>query len=1005
LPSSNSLSFVKGETAGVINEDYSYTFGTLPSTFSTSPSYSDPYHWSFYATLTPAATAVNGMCGSSNAADLTSAPATNLCSTGTASAVSGSGPWTWTCAGSNGGTTASCEALLLVNGACGSSNGADLTSAPTTNLCSAGTASSVAGAGPWSWTCAGSNGGTTASCSANLLINGACGSANGAAVTSAPTANLCSAGVASAVTGSGPWDWTCAGISGGTTASCSAPLKSSVVNGACGSSNGADLTSAPTANLCSTGTASAVTGSGPWDWTCAGSGGGTTASCSANLEISGACGSANGVAVTSAPTSNLCTTGTASSVTGSGPWDWSCAGSNGGSTASCSAPVESTGQSLESIALSGSSFVSGSAAGYPSGSYIGTLSTILSPATPVFDGSYQLVASGGSCSGGDTTHFEISGDAVEVNGAPPAGTYTICVKATEGGTSLTQGFTLTGGNLINASSYCAANGGGNGSASSPWQAACIQAAVNAANPGDTVFLAAGNWKLNTANSSVSIATAINLVGAGSGNTFDTYGHPNNGFCSTYGASGNNYDCLANGTFTRVYTAGTNYAYAGQTAFGGGGYIQFNSCSGCSISNVFIDGSVATGGGDIWGTVNFYNGTNETANNVRVWAFGNSGFNPETQFYVFGTTNMLVQNSVFAEPPIINGSDNYPGGQVFQDQWHNYSTINNNLFYQQTYNGFTVDNITITGNAFYIYTDSIGNPSIYPTQADEGCSNTGCYNGSTTGDYYYYARNNLFYTPGNSLGIGGGVNDPTTNGIVNDQQWSGNWLTASAAWLDTCVWRFLSGSCDPGEVGSVGMQVDGMSFSNNSVLATASTDLDFRGDGCPGSGGPNVGTGSPCSGSTLNSMQCVDCSAQDNFLSSPSNQYLTDANSVNPSQRNNYCTGSSFSGCKTSGFTTAPTVSFTLGNLYEFNGTYYVPFTATSFTAQYGAVQWLASTSSTPPTSSDSRWSSNNASFPDTAANSYIPPVYLSGVAHGDTVYLWVMDSANHISAPASALIP
>ncbi|HSU07521.1 MAG TPA: hypothetical protein VLI93_18300, partial [Acetobacteraceae bacterium] len=39
-----------------------------------------------------------------------SAPETGLCSAGTASKVSGSGPWTWTCAGSLGGTTASCQA-------------------------------------------------------------------------------------------------------------------------------------------------------------------------------------------------------------------------------------------------------------------------------------------------------------------------------------------------------------------------------------------------------------------------------------------------------------------------------------------------------------------------------------------------------------------------------------------------------------------------------------------------------------------------------------------------------------------------------------------------------------------------------------------------------------------------------------------------------------------------------------------------------------------------------
>jgi hypothetical protein len=58
--------------------------------------------------------------------------------------------------------------LTPSNGACGAANGAPFTAAPTTNLCSAGTASAVSGSGPWSWSCAGLNGGTTASCSANL---------------------------------------------------------------------------------------------------------------------------------------------------------------------------------------------------------------------------------------------------------------------------------------------------------------------------------------------------------------------------------------------------------------------------------------------------------------------------------------------------------------------------------------------------------------------------------------------------------------------------------------------------------------------------------------------------------------------------------------------------------------------------------------------------------------------------------------------------------------------
>jgi hypothetical protein len=49
----------------------------------------------------------------------------------------------------------------------------------------------------------------------------ACGAADGVPASSAPSANLCAAGTASAVSGTGPWSWTCS--SSGVSASCSAP--------------------------------------------------------------------------------------------------------------------------------------------------------------------------------------------------------------------------------------------------------------------------------------------------------------------------------------------------------------------------------------------------------------------------------------------------------------------------------------------------------------------------------------------------------------------------------------------------------------------------------------------------------------------------------------------------------------------------------------------------------------------------------------------------------------
>jgi len=57
----------------------------------------------------------------------------------------------------------------LISGVCGSANGEFYTSAPTTDLCLTGTASTVSSSGSWNWawTCAGSGGGATASCSAH----------------------------------------------------------------------------------------------------------------------------------------------------------------------------------------------------------------------------------------------------------------------------------------------------------------------------------------------------------------------------------------------------------------------------------------------------------------------------------------------------------------------------------------------------------------------------------------------------------------------------------------------------------------------------------------------------------------------------------------------------------------------------------------------------------------------------------------------------------------------
>lgn len=70
------------------------------------------------------------------------------------------------------------DSISTVNGSCGTSNGLSLSTAPTVGLCSAGTPSAVTGSGPWSWSCAGSGGGSTASCSASLAASVPAGDAS-----------------------------------------------------------------------------------------------------------------------------------------------------------------------------------------------------------------------------------------------------------------------------------------------------------------------------------------------------------------------------------------------------------------------------------------------------------------------------------------------------------------------------------------------------------------------------------------------------------------------------------------------------------------------------------------------------------------------------------------------------------------------------------------------------------------------------------------------------------
>ena len=349
---------------------------------------------------------VNGVCGSSSGGSYSSAPLANLCSVGESSSVTTNPTtYTWSCAGFNGGTTANCSANRIINGVCGSSNGGTFPTAPTTNLCSAGNTSSVSGSGPWSWSCNGVNGGTIANCSANITpTNGVCGTAQGHGYQSTSyidtSSERCEPGTFTSFIDNGSsWGWNCNGFNGGTNASCSAnkvatgsssnktfknqPATNLCVYGTvagqtftndiwywfctnnpgenaagyaykttCGSSNGGSFSSPPETNLCKYGGASFVTTNpSTYTWTCTGDDS-LAVSCSASRAIptNGVCGTAQGHGYQSTSyidtSSERCEPGTFTSFIDNGSsWGWNCTGLNGGTTASCSANKVAIGTS------------------------------------------------------------------------------------------------------------------------------------------------------------------------------------------------------------------------------------------------------------------------------------------------------------------------------------------------------------------------------------------------------------------------------------------------------------------------------------------------------------------------------------------------------------------------------------------------------------------------------------------------------------------------------------
>jgi YD repeat-containing protein len=381
-------------------------------------------------TATFALAPVNGVCGSTNGQSFSVVPASNLCSVGIASAISGSGPWSWTCAGTNGGTPADCIASIditgpslvvstLKNGA--QTNNATLnisgtvTDANEIRSLTINAAAITISSGSFSYPftlVTGTNtittvaidslgnsttdirtitldqtapvlivtipagNSTTAQGLANVIgtinetstvkviVNN--GSPQDASITGnsfSASANLTSglntititatdlAGNTSSIVRTVTYDDTIPSLAitnpnqDITTEQGSLTLSGTVSDSLTSATVSIHFNNLTLTPLVTSGTFSQLLtfpNTGTWPVVATATDEvGNTATATRNIifaiPANGACGTSNGGTFATAPTTSLCTSGTSSSVTGTGPWYWTCNGTDGGASVNCSA--------------------------------------------------------------------------------------------------------------------------------------------------------------------------------------------------------------------------------------------------------------------------------------------------------------------------------------------------------------------------------------------------------------------------------------------------------------------------------------------------------------------------------------------------------------------------------------------------------------------------------------------------------------------------------------------
>jgi hypothetical protein len=116
--------------------------------------------------------APNASCGSANGAPSGVPPSAGLCGAGSfaTNITTSAGQWLWTCQSGSGSIACAAPISGSGPGICGSANNTSIPDQPNFNLCASGAATAVTGSGPWTWTCVGQgpNAGQDDNCSANV---------------------------------------------------------------------------------------------------------------------------------------------------------------------------------------------------------------------------------------------------------------------------------------------------------------------------------------------------------------------------------------------------------------------------------------------------------------------------------------------------------------------------------------------------------------------------------------------------------------------------------------------------------------------------------------------------------------------------------------------------------------------------------------------------------------------------------------------------------------------